>query len=256
MKATSAVKPAVEPEPVIGISTKDKIQKDWEEAGISNNFIFCKIMEDEELLTELIRMVAPELDFSKIEIRTENSIEVAIDAHGIRLDVYAKNEEGDVVDIEMQVSDVNCLPKRMRYYESVNDSSMLDRGLLYNELRKSYVVLITLFDHYGKGLHKYTFTNTCEEDPSVKMGDETTKIVLNAVGTADDIDDKMKAFLDYVAGKKTDDEYVKKLDQAVKKAKMNKRLRRDYMTLYQHDLEIEDQALKKGIVCIRHREGC
>ena len=79
------------------------------------------------------------------------------------------------------------------------------------------------------------------------MGDETTKIVLNAVGTADDIDDKMKAFLDYVAGKKTDDEYVKKLDQAVKKAKMNKRLRRDYMTLYQHDLEIEDQALKKGI---------
>ena len=205
---------------------KEEMLKKWESAGISNNFIFCKIMEnDEELLKELIRMVAPELEFSHINIRTENSIEVAYDAHGIRLDVYALNEEGDMVDIEMQVSDVDCLPKRMRYYESVNDSSMLDKGIMYKELRKSYVVMITLFDHYGKGLHKYTFSNTCKEDPSIEMGDDTKKIILNAVGTADDVDDKMKAFLDYVAGKKSDDEYVKRLDWAVSMARKNKKWR-------------------------------
>ena len=53
------------------------------------------------------------------------------------------------------------------------------------------------------------------------------KIVLNAVGTADDVDPKLRAFLDYVAGKSVDDEYVKKLDAAVMKAKANKEWRKE-----------------------------
>ena len=62
----------------------------------------------------------------------------------------------------------------------------------------------------------------------MELGDGTTKIVLNASGTVDDIDHRLKVFLDYVSGKSVDDEYIRKLDEAVRKAKMNKNWRREY----------------------------
>ena len=45
------------------------------------------------------------------------------------------------------------------------------------------------------------------------------------------------------------DEYVKRLDRAVSMAKKNKQFRRDYMTLYQHDLEIKDLARYVSTFC-------
>ena len=47
----------------------------------------------------------------------------------------------------------------------------------------------------------------------------------------DDIDPKLKAVLDYVAGKLSDDQYVRELDAAVAEAKHNREWRREYMTL-------------------------
>ena len=72
------------------------------------------------------------------------------------------------------------------------------------------------------------------------MEDGTTKIILNAMGIADDIDPKLKAFLDYVAGKGASDDYTKKLEEAVKKARMNKEWRRQYMTMMMRDLENQE----------------
>ena len=39
------------------------------------------------------------------------------------------------------------------------------------------------------------------------------KIFLNAKGTLDDVSDELKAFLDYVAGKKPKDAYVERLEK-------------------------------------------
>ena len=62
------------------------------------------------------------------------------------------------------------------------------------------------------------------------MDDEATKIFLNAMGVIDDVGNELKAFLDYVAGKKPKDIFVDKLEE-VQQAKKNKKWRHDYMTL-------------------------
>lgn len=67
------------------------------------------------------------------------------------------------------------------------------------------------------------------------MGDETTKIFLNANSDMDDVSKELKAFLDYVAGKTPDDIYVRELDDAVKEAKKNREWRHEYMTLLMRD---------------------
>ena len=53
----------------------------------------------------------------------------------------------------------------------------------------------------------------------------------------EDISPELKAFLDYVVGKKTDDPYVQKLDEAAKEAKKNREWRYEYMTLLMRDQE-------------------
>ena len=76
--------------------------------------------------------------------------------------------------------------------------------------------------------------------------DGTTKIVLNASSIADDIDPKLRAFLDYVVGKPSEDEFIGKLEEAVKKAKANKLWRKEYMTLEMRDLENQEIGEKRG----------
>ena len=221
----------------LGARAEAEFQSQWAGIGISNDFIFGKVMQDKELLAELVRIILPGLEFTDLEIQEQKPIELGQDIHGVRFDIFAVSETGDVIEVEMQVYGSGSLPKRLRYYGSMADSMMLDKGMPYSRLRDSYVIIIGLSDPYGEGRHRYTFTNRCTEDTRIEMGDGTVKIFLNAKG---DADGRLRAFLDYVAGKPSDDGYVKKLDRAVQKARANKEWRREYMTLMQRDLENQE----------------
>ena len=108
------------------------------------------------------------------------------------------------------------------------DLQLLDKNQSYKELNKSFVIFICMQDIFGKGRHKYTFENICKEDRELLLKDETTKIFLNADSSMDDVSRELKAFLDYLAGKETDDSYVLELEEAVKNAKKNRDRRHEY----------------------------
>ena len=78
------------------------------------------------------------------------------------------------------------------------------------------------------------------------MDEGSTKIVLNADSTADDVNGPLREFLDYVVGKPANDEYTKKVDAAVYKARQNKEWRREYMTLFMRDLENREMGIEEG----------
>ena len=228
----------------INIETR---QTGWEELSISNDFLFGKVMQNPELCKELLQRILPDLKIDHIEYpELQKNIKQDIDAKSVRLDVYVKDEKAVVYDIEMQVSNTKELPKRSRYYQSMIDLQLIDKGQYYNELNRSYVIFICPFDAFGKGRHIYTFENICKEDGSISMGDEAVKIFLNAKGTMDDVSKELKAFLDYVAGKKPVDSYVEKLEEAVKEAKKNREWRHEYMTLLMRDQENQKIGEKRG----------
>ena len=68
--------------------------------------------------------------------------------------------------------------------------------------------------------------------------DETRKIFLCAGGTADDVSDDMKDFLDWLIGKRGKSELVKALDNAVQKAWDHEEWRLECMTLLMRDQEM------------------
>lgn len=84
-------------------------------------------------------------------------------------------------------------------------------------------------------------------DKTIALGDETTKIFLNTAGTKRDVSRELKEFLNYVAGKKSQDSFVMKLDDAVKRAKKNREWRHEYMTLLMRDQENLEKGIALGI---------
>ena len=103
---------------------------------------------------------------------------------------------------------------------------MIDKRQSYKKLNHSYVIFICQFDLFHMGRHIYTFENICREDKNISLGDGAVKIFLNADGKMNDVSRELKAFLDYVAGKKSEDAFVNKLEEAVKAAKKNEQSRK------------------------------
>ncbi len=224
-----------------------EIIQNWEDIGISNDFLFGKIMRNPELCKELLERILPDIEIDHVEYpETQKTIRPDVDAKSVRLDIYVKGEDGAVYDIEMQTSDTGELPKRTRYYQCMMDLQAIDAGQAYTKLNRSYVIFICPFDLFGEGRHIYTFINICKENHKISLGDGTTKIFLNADSEMDDVSPELKAFLDYVMGKKTDDLYVQKLDEAVREAKKNREWRHEYMTLLMRDQENIEKGRAEG----------
>ena len=209
-------------------------ETNWESLDISNDFLFGKVMQNPDLCKELLRRILPDLNIERIEYpELQKSIKEGAESRGIRLDVYIKDDKNIVYNVEMQASDSKELSKRSRYYQGMIDLQLLEAGdKSYMKLNKTYIIFICTFDLYGKGRHIYTFENICKEDYNLSMGDEATKIFLNSDSDMDDVGKELRAFLDYVKGiKVTNDDFIDRLEEAVKRAKANKKWRRDYMTM-------------------------
>ena len=219
----------------------------WESLGISNDFMFGKIMQDAELCKELLQRILPDLEIDHIEYpEAQKSIRLDVDAESVRLDVYVRDGKGSIYDIEMQVVDTKELPKRSRYYQSMIDLQLIDKGEYYKKLKPSYIIFICPFDLFDKGRHIYTFENICKEDNSVFLKDGAVKIFLNADSDQDDVSQELKTFLDYVAGKVPADDFVQRLEEAVEQARKNREWRHEYMTLLMRDQENIEKGIEKG----------
>ena len=74
--------------------------------------------------------------------------------------------------------------------------------MIITHIKKMYIIFICLKDVFGKNLPIYTFNNICEQDHSLTLGDEATKVIVNAEGSRDDLSENMRSFSDYLIEKK------------------------------------------------------
>ncbi len=95
--------------------------------------------------------------------------------------------------------------------------------------------------------NRCAFENFCKEDKNIRLDDGTVKVFLNSESGMDDVSRELKAFLDYVAGRKSEDPFVIRLEEAVKEARKNREWRHEYMTLLMRDQENIEKGFEQGI---------
>ena len=224
--------------------------KKYEELELRDDFMFSRIMSNPKFVKPLLETILGVKIRKIVYPQTQKTIDLSLQAKGIRLDVYVEDDQNTVFNLEMQTSDGANLPKRMRYYQGMIDLNILDKGQDYTTLKKSYVIFICTFDPFGEGRHIYTFCNTCQENTALTLDDDAVKIILSTKGTMDDVSPEMKRILDYIDGKGASDKFTEELEEAVCSARQNERWRLDYMTLEyeyrQRYLEGKEEGREEG----------
>ena len=112
-----------------------------------HDYVFGKIMEDKETCKRFIEQTLDIKIRDLVYLEKQKTLDPAIDVKGIRLDVYVEDDQNTVYNIEINSSNRGSLTKRSRYYQSVMDVESLNRGSVYQELQKSFVIFVcSLFD--------------------------------------------------------------------------------------------------------------
>ena len=213
----------------------------WNSLTLANNFIFCKVLEENpDVCKELLEMLL-DIKIDRIEQpKSEQTFKTDFDSRGIRLDVYVKDGTGRCFDIEIQTSNYMRLEKRARYYQGLMDVDSIQSGQEYSALKDSYVIFLCLGDAFGHRLPVYTFRYRAEEDKNILMNDGTVNIFFNATMYDKMQSENLRSFFKYLCGKNSDDNFTDRLSALVERVKMNAQWRHRYMTIEQEiKLQVE-----------------
>ena len=139
-------------------------RKTLKELTIKDNFMFGAVMCDENNCRRLLELVLG-FPIERVEVSKEKSMIYHPEYKGVRLDVYAKDENHTHYNVEMQAVAHAALGKRARYYHSQMDMDLLVSGKEYVELPNTYIIFICDFDPFGLGKYRYTFRERSRKFP-------------------------------------------------------------------------------------------
>lgn len=223
---------------------------------LSDDFVFGTVMRNERFCRKFLEMVLPEIDIGEIVFtETQKSLQEGFDVRGVRFDVYSKSESGKVYDIEIQTTNTGELPLRTRAYHIEAGIDIMNKQTkesgTYLDLPEVFVIFICTFQPFKKhSRHLYTFRNYCQEDKSIALNDGAYTIFLSTKGKMKDISPELKAYLDFIDGKASNDPFVVELKQEVARISKNSEWRRAYMHgrtwLQAKQLQWKQEGLQEG----------
>ena len=219
---------------------------------LSNDFVFGTVMRNERFCRKFLEMVLPELDIGEIVFtETQKSLQEGFDVRGVRFDVYSKSDSGKVYDIEIQTTSAPDLHKRTRAYHIEAGIDIMNKSKLasgeYGKLPDTFVIFICTFQPFKEHTrHIYTFCNFCREDKSIALNDGADTIFLSTKGEIQDISPELKAYLDFIDGKISDDPFVQELNRDLKLKSQNSEWRRSYMHYNLWEYSKQMQWLQQG----------
>ena len=137
--------------------------------------------------------------------------------------------------------------RRIRYYQSAIDVSVLDKNQPYEALPDTFIIFFCTFDYLEQDLPVYTFKTLCSENTKIHLADGITKIILNSKAAEREANPALKSFLQYMNGKTSADGFIQKIEQRIKEVKESEELRREYMLINSFERDARHEGWKAGI---------
>jgi len=212
-------------------------RKTLQDLTIKDNFLFGAVMSVEENCRGFLEMVLG-FPIAHVVVSREKSIIYHPEYKGVRLDIYAEDENHTHYNVEMQVKKKAALGKRSRYYHSQMVMEALESGEDYETLPDTFVIFICDFDPFDQKLYCYTFQNECRENKSVKLGDGSCTIFLSTRGeNEEEVPPELVRFLKFVTAdlKESEEDFqdrlVSQCQKTIRDIKTDREMGERYMTL-------------------------
>ena len=175
-------------------------------------------------------------------------------SHGIRMDIYLDEEDGELFDLEPDNNngkeDVASLPRRVRFYHAKLDAGSLKTGEEYGRLRNVYVIFITTYDPFGLDRMVYTVKNGCIEVPELPYEDGARTIFLYTKGTKGNPPEELQEFLYYMEHTSKENaktESLQRLHEMVTAVKCDGKVGLTYMKSFEIEQRIWREAREAGL---------
>ena len=152
----------------------------FRELPLSDDFMFGEVMRRPAVCTLFLESLLCR-QIARIEyISKQQELSDSYSSHGIRLDVYLRDDAETVYNIEMQTSEGNALFRRLRYYQGMIDRHNLQKGMHYSKLPESFLIMVCTMDLFGHGLAVYKRRITMEGCEDITYDDGTHIYLLNS----------------------------------------------------------------------------
>ena len=223
----------------------------YEKLTIRNKFMFGKVTQNPVIAQKMADLLTPVEIGAVTETDREKFLQHRSSSKYVKLDMYLEDENGRVVDTEMQNKSNNKmvqeeLPLRIRYYQGMIDQEILSTGTDYIFLKETYIIFICTYDSFGKGKYVYHFHMTCDEDDSIQLHDKMNWIFYNTTADLSEVPEGIKKFLNYVENEHAEDEFTRLLDKEVKNARLNEEWRSEYLKTYVNDMDMRREGYIEG----------
>ena len=121
------------------------------ELPLKSDFMFGQVMRSDEICRLFLEALLG-IDIQRIEfLDRQKEMSDSYEYHGIRLDIYLKDEKGTVFNVEIQAERKDDLPRRVRFYQSGIDRNELPKGADFASLSESYIIFVCDFDYFHIG---------------------------------------------------------------------------------------------------------
>ena len=176
------------------------------------------------------------------------------DKHGIRMDVYLDEEDGELFDMEPDNNsgkeDVAALPKRARFYHAKLDAGSLKAGERYHALRNVVVIFITTYDPFSLDRMVYTVKSGCIEVPELPYEDGARTIFLYTQGTKGNPPESLREllhYMEYSSKENAKTENLQRLHEMVTAVKRDGKVGLAYMKSFEIEERIREEGIAEGI---------
>ncbi|MDE5700060.1 MAG: Rpn family recombination-promoting nuclease/putative transposase [Lachnospiraceae bacterium] len=123
--------------------------------------VFDRNIEATELLLNIILQRS---DLKVLEVVAQREYKNPMSGgRSITIDIYAKDGDGKVYDVEVQRASSGADVHRARFHSSMIDTKMLKAGQEFKEIHDSYVIFITASDVMGAGCSLYHIDRVIKE---------------------------------------------------------------------------------------------
>lgn len=231
--------------------------KKLEEMNLMDDFLVNSLMSHKEygeaaskiILGRITRRVLGHLTVVPQKVYVGEDPE----SHGVRMDVYLDEQDGDIFDIEPDRNcgkdDIKALPRRVRFYHAKIDAGNLESGEDYSHLRNVVVIFITSYDPFGRNRMVYTIQNKCVEEPDMPYADGALSIFLNTRGTEGNPPKELRELLCYMEDSCEENATaadLRELHHMVTVVKRDREVGLEYMKIFEQEQRIRDRAIAEG----------
>lgn len=223
-----------------------KKRKTLQDLTIKDNFLFGAVMQVEENCKGFLEMVLG-FPIAHVVVSKEKSMVYHPEYKGVRLDIYAEDENHTHYNVEMQMRRKKALGKRSRYYHSQMVMEALESGEDYETIPDSFVIFVCDFDPFDRELYCYTFGSECQEDKEVELDDGCHTIFLSTRGKNDgDVSPELVRFLRFVTAdpeeseRDFEDGLVRRFQETIREIKADREMGGRYM-IFEEMLREEKQ---------------